>query len=274
MTDTVMESFEQLRELGESALTGEIAGTPDLDAAINAARAGDFGRAREIVAAAVFSERDAARVERAIQIKTEQDEERREIGRRFSKARELNGMSQCHAAELLGYRNSAPLSKIEAGIAPPPPWLYKRASTVYGVSCDYLHCASAYPERDPRTVEQIAIMTAMRESMQKFAQRLSERAILAAAEIVPLKSHLIEITNEIHQACEALASVREKNPSFDNRTRGGARLLNRMEALHRAAESANRYINRQRAIHQEAADLAAAANGDLFDTIFEDGDGE
>ncbi len=228
---------------------------------------GDICQARDM--ALSLDPKERIKVERAIRIRSEIDSENRETGRRFTMAREMNGMSQISAAEVIGYQNSAPLSKIEAGIAPAPIWLYRRAAEVYGVSTDYLHGLSTYPERDARTVEQVAILASVKRAMQKSAEHITECAIVAAAEAVPFRSRLAEYDVAVRDAVEAMRIVRESNKSFDDRTRGGARLVRSIDSLASIASSVANLENRKRMIKQESADLMAASQGRFFTLLFE-----
>lgn len=171
------------------------------------------------------------------------DRERAEAGQRFTKARELNGMSQCHAAELLGYRNSAPLSKIEAGIAPPPPWLYKRASMIYGVSCDYLHGVSTFPERDPRTAALLSATASARVQIERHSHKIVEALIADSERALCIRRLLDEMAGLVEEAAEAVGAMRTAR--FDETCRGGSRLVAAVERLQAASQSARqRYARR------------------------------
>lgn len=90
---------------------------------------------------------------------------------------------------------------------------------------------------------------------------------------MPLKGYLIDLSDAVSAVCSALQGVRDANKSFDDRTKGGARLVRSTEQAKSIAESARHYINRMRAIRQESVDLEAAAQGKLFGTLFEDCEG-
>ena len=73
------------------------------------------------------------------------------VGQRMIMARELNGFSQKKAANLLGYKNSSKLSKIEkaSDTNSVPFMLVHKASRVYKVSMDFLYGDSDEWERNP-----------------------------------------------------------------------------------------------------------------------------
>ena len=170
----------------------------------------------------------------------------RVVGERLAKARELNGYNQIAAARRLGYATPAPLSKIEAG-QPAPAWLLPRAAAVFGVSSDYLFGISNYPERDSRTVEQIAILRTVRAEIETNARRVSEAMILAAGDEVAATAHAEELCGAVLEVSEALANCRE-HPSFDDEVIGGARLVRAVAAAQAMAETALKYLARREGV--------------------------
>lgn len=212
--------------------------SPDLDAAINAARAGDFGRAREIVAAAGFSERDTARVERAIQIKAGQDEELHASAQRFIAAGELSGMSPEQAAARLGC-SAKRLANIESGQTTVTPKLILSASMTYGVSCDFLHGISNYPEREARTVEQIAIMAATRGTLKTALEEIAKAVIRDTGEAETAQACLNNHLDAIDDLTRAVESVERMSSS---NLRGLSRLTQAVRQLRRVADQAGHLL--------------------------------
>lgn len=167
----------------------------------------------------------------------------RVVGERLAKARELNGYNQIAAARLLGYATPAPLSKIEAG-QPAPTWLVPRAAQVFSVSSDYLLGLSNYPERDPRTVEQIAILRNVRGAIEDHARRITETTILAAAEEVAAAAHAEELCGAVREVAKALAACRS-HPEFDDEVIGGSRLVRTVAEAEAMATTASQYLARR-----------------------------
>lgn len=212
--------------------------SPALDAAINAARAGDFGRAREIVAAAGFSERDTARVERAIQIKAGQDEEQHASALRFIAARELSGMNLEQAAARLGC-SAKRLAKVESGQTTVTPGRILDASAVYGVSCDFLHGISSYPEREARTVEQIATLKAIQAKLETALNQIAATAINTVSEAETAQACLDAHIAGIEELTRAVESVeRMSSPNL----RGLSRLTQAVQRLRRVADQAGHLL--------------------------------
>ena len=71
------------------------------------------------------------------------------IGCRMREARELCGYSQAKAAELIGYKNSSKLAKIEnaSDTKSVPIGTLRRAAEIYNVSLDFLFGISDIPDR-------------------------------------------------------------------------------------------------------------------------------
>lgn len=185
----------------------------------------------------------------------------RVVGERLATARELNGYNQIAAARKLGYATPAPLSKIEAG-QPAPSWLVPRAAEVFGVSSDYLFGISNYPERDPRTVEQIAILRTVRAEIETNARRVSEAMILAAGDEVAATAHAEELCGAVLEVSEALANCRS-HPEFDDTVIGGARLVRAVAAAEAMAETALNYLARREGLRAVLYPTGKTANGSI-----------
>lgn len=175
--------------------------------------------------------------------------DRVETGRRFAHARELNGLNQIEAAKKLGYANSAPLCKVESGCSPASRLMIRRAAQAYGVSADFLLGLSDYPERDPRTVEQIAIYRGIKDAIERSARSIAEQSIVNAAETVPLKLRLAELIEAVKKVVDTLNEVRNKT-DFDESVAGGARLVRTVSTLASAARAASKYLHRQNEIEK------------------------
>lgn len=186
------------------------------------------------------------------------------VGERMIRAREMNGLNQIVAAGMLGYKTSAPLSKIEAGNVPPPRWLIPRAAVVYGVSSDYLMGLSEYPEREPRTIEQIALFRGIRGVIERNARTIAEQAILSAAETAPLKLRLAELIEAAESVGGTLQKIRDSS-NFDDEFKGGARLVNTVAALLEASDAAHRYLARRAMMDADAMRCTNPENSRLIE---------
>jgi hypothetical protein len=175
------------------------------------------------------------------------------VGQRLVLAREMNGMNQLVASRKLGYATSAPLSKVEAGL-PAPRWLVPRAARVFGVSTDFLLGLSNYPERDPRSVEQIAILTSVRSLIETNARQLTEAMIVAGQEEVAAAAHAEELCRAVLEVSDALATCRA-HPAFDEDVIGGSRLVRMVESAKSMAEVASKYLTRRAGIRVALSEI-------------------
>jgi transcriptional regulator with XRE-family HTH domain len=175
------------------------------------------------------------------------------FGARMRVAREINNFSQQKAAELLGYKNSSKLAKIEGATDTNsvPLWLIPKAADVYKVSVDFLFGISDDWERDP-------VVAAERET-SKWVFDVWERAKVAevnAIRVVHNKQVSIvkSITSALTRSKENLQQVervRELNPEFDE-LRGGAKLLRLLIETAEEAMGLGYELNKLRALNNVA----------------------
>lgn len=187
------------------------------------------------------------------------------VAQRFVRARLLNGLSQEDAARQLGYRTSAPLSKIEGCKAPVPRSLLPHAAVVYSVSTDFLLGLSDYPDRDPRRVEQVAALRHVEHLLTENARTVAIVALEAANSAVPLRLHLSAVLGSAEQCVAMVARLRELNAKFDEKVRGGGNLLNATLALSQCVEHAQAYMMRYR--NEQLKGRAGETTRSLFDDI-------
>ena len=178
------------------------------------------------------------------------------VRKRMVAARNLNRLDQKDAAKLLGYKNSAPLSKIEGGQAKMPKGLLVKASIAYGVSADFLLGLSDEPERDPRTAEHMAVIRSVEESVRQHTHHMATALLRNAAESVPLELHLKQIIETAHRAAEAFDTVCRKNPEFQDDVVAGSRLQAAMDSLVDAIGKSNQYMERRSRLTEVKLDLA------------------
>lgn len=109
---------------------------------------------------------------------------------RFISARKLSGLNQSEAAERMGFQNSSMLCKIESGAARAELYVITRAALVYAVSSDFLTGLSDFPEKDPATIEQIAVMRHVRKVVTDQAAATMRDMIKIAGDAAPLRAHV------------------------------------------------------------------------------------
>lgn len=152
-------------------------------------------------------------------------------------------MTRETASEKMGYSNTSALSKMESissktGINHK---LIHRAAKCYGVSKDYLYGDSDYPERDPQSVEQMAIYSSAKSFAEECFGRLA-REIISGAEagtLVHTVENLCRCFSEVEVAWRRMI---ELNPTFENQARGGARIAFSIETMKEEITKAKRRI--------------------------------
>ena len=147
-------------------------------------------------------------------------------------ARLLAQMSPERAAKKMGYSNTSMISKMEKKTSKTSinHNYIARASLCYGVSVDYLLGLSDYPERDPRSVEQLAIYASVRQFADGFVNSLSE-AIIEGAQSHMLSGNLAMLCDDAQALIDAFTRCRELNAKFDDKIKGGATMLKCAEQL-------------------------------------------
>lgn len=165
----------------------------------------------------------------------------KKFGERMTVARELCGMSQIAAAELLGYENSSKLSKVEhcSDGTSIPFWLIPKAAEVYGVSADYLLGLSDHWQRNPEEVQQKQL-----ESLLEHATKAQINTIREAYSRLSFLSEAVTAGNaKVGQIKATLARFAELNPEFEDMLCGArlVRLIN--EASHDANKLASSLSN-------------------------------
>jgi transcriptional regulator with XRE-family HTH domain len=148
------------------------------------------------------------------------------FGDRMIQARELCGISQQRAAELLGYANSSKLAKIEAAsdTNSVPLWLIPKAAEIFGVSVDFLFGVSDDWERDPIKSQERQVGKWLEEHWQQV-RGTQDQAIRALHDKQAELSATIERTLwRSKENLECAERVRQNNRAFDD-LRGGAKLL-------------------------------------------------
>lgn len=154
------------------------------------------------------------------------------IRARCLSARLLARKSAERAAKEMGYSNTSMISKMERKTSKTPinHNFLARASLCYGVSMDYLLGMSNYPERDPRSVEQLAIYNSVQHYTNQVIEDLME-TILKGASAQALETHLAILCEESEHLIGAIHRMREINPSFDKKIKAGATVMKCVEQM-------------------------------------------
>lgn len=151
--------------------------------------------------------------------------------------------TQEEAARELGYKGISQVSKMEAlssNTSINDKYLC-RLSDWAGVSLDFLYGKSNYPERDPQTVEQMAVFNASKQFMEKALDEFS-KMLNSSVEVNSLEwrvNRIGEAWNEFEQAWARLIAL---NPEFEENARGGARVLNSMGKVCKEIKDAKHHI--------------------------------
>lgn len=150
---------------------------------------------------------------------------RKEMGARFVEAREINGWGQNESAIKLGYGNGTQLSLIERGDRLPPLGIVKRASTVYGVSIDYLFGASDEPDRDPKHAEKRAALRQVHELLESNAEVILDTVMESIASGAPTVVTTKSLVIAFKKHSNAVNKFRELNAKKFDQMRGGNTLM-------------------------------------------------
>ncbi|THA09401.1 hypothetical protein [Rodentibacter pneumotropicus] len=154
------------------------------------------------------------------------------IRKRCLSARLLARKSPERAAKEMGYTNTSMISKMERKTSKTAinHNFLARASLCYGVSMDYLLGMSNYPERDPRSVEQLAIYNSVQHYANQVLENIAETIIKGASAHV-LSMHLSMLCDESSNLVDSINRMRELNPKFDEEVRAGATVVDRVDKV-------------------------------------------
>lgn len=147
-------------------------------------------------------------------------------------------------AELMGYKNTSQVSKMERSTSKTGVNLdyLSRLSDVSGVSLDFLYGKSDFPERDPRSVEQMAMYNSAKDFAHIFFQKLGDKLL----NVVETQSLIFKLENLNGISQEVIAAVNriiELNPEFEDEVRGGAKLFQALEGMKKEVAHNKRYLD-------------------------------
>ncbi|WP_374568755.1 helix-turn-helix domain-containing protein [Ideonella sp.] len=180
------------------------------------------------------------------------------VAARFKQARELNGWDQREAAVRMGYENGTQLSLIELGRRNTPLAVFCVASTVYGVSVDFLLGLSDEPERDPAVAERQAVLRhvegMLREHAAQVLEMISEH-MNAATKPISLARRLLGVASTATETFDRFATL---NGEAWEDMPGGAMLLKAMVELETVTQAALEALGKQERLAVFRAACAAA----------------
>lgn len=163
----------------------------------------------------------------------------------FRRAREWNGWDQREAAHRMGYANSTQLSLIEAGKRNTPLTVICVASTVYGVSADYLLGYSDDADRNSKIAERQAMLRHVESLLGEHAIQIADKVttyVSAATEPMALTHRMLAVSTG---AIESFRKFQVLNDQTWQDLRGGAMLLKKILELEGVAEAAIEALGRQ-----------------------------
>jgi len=150
---------------------------------------------------------------------------RKIVGRRLQAARELSGFGQTEAALLMGWKNATQLSLIEQGKRMPPHQVLIIASTVLGISVDFLLGLDSEPERDSRTAARNAKVRQIADMLHRNAEAVT-KALFESHRFDPAPElRASRVITKVTSLCEAVGRFHAINPEFFENCRGSATLL-------------------------------------------------
>lgn len=157
------------------------------------------------------------------------------IGPRLQTARELGGFSQVELAEALGYANTTQTSLWEKGARDAPLHMLVRASTVLGVSMDYLVGLTDEPDRDPSAVRRRAYLDSVRTQVNRLAEEVVGTFEVADRLAGPDADHFRQLVRSADALCCALDAFHRSNVDHFERLRGVAAVTTATADARRAA---------------------------------------
>lgn len=168
------------------------------------------------------------------------------IRARCLSARLIARKSPERAATEMGYTNTSMISKMERKTSKTAinHNFLARASLCYGVSMDYLLGMSNYPERDPRSVEQLAIYNSVQHYANQVLENIAETIVKGASAQV-LSAHLSILCEESAYLVDSINRMRELNPQFDDEIRAGAVVVERTEKMSKRINETRKRLSKQ-----------------------------
>lgn len=181
----------------------------------------------------------------------------RTIGTRLREARELAGLSQQDAAQLLGYSNSSKLAKVEGAsdTNSVPFWLIAKAAKTYEVSADFLLGISEDWDIEPGERHQRQVGRWLFDTWQAARERDLAAMSALSKKVSFVASSISAIAEKAESVQFAFDRLRTMNANFDDLI-AGQKLMSTVEALVDAGRLARLQLRR---FHLELADETAEA---------------
>lgn len=192
--------------------------------------------------------------------------EKRAIGRRLREAREINGMTLTDAAQALGYTQPVHLSYWETGTRMAPFERLIQLAKLYGTTMDFLCGLQDDSDRDPAAATSRAVAGLVSASVDKIVRSLTQHNVELVRGMLPGSGEAQRMAGLALEASKALTRMRELNPGFDERLRGGAQFVAKFDALHQTAMAYSAAVARANRVMQtrtmrDAANLAECLEG-------------
>ncbi|NDI85107.1 helix-turn-helix domain-containing protein [Undibacterium crateris] len=180
------------------------------------------------------------------------------VRKRLIHARNLNRLDQIEASQLLGYKNSSALSKVESGFAKIPKDFLIKAAKAYGVSMDYLMGLHDEPERDPETAERMAILRAVREQIAAQNDRMVTVLLANAADMTPMQGYMSSLLTSMNKCFLAFDTVCRRNSQFEEDVIAGSTLQSAIDEAHAVVQAANKFMERRQALVSNRVNMSQA----------------
>lgn len=148
-------------------------------------------------------------------------------------------MSREELAKALAYANITPVFKMEKETSKTSinhSYIFRLADFA-GVSTDFLYGRSSYPERDPQTIEQLAVFNASKSFVEEKLQLFS-KMIIGSVEVNSISWRLERIQGRFKEFYYAWQRYLELNPEFEEEAKGGARVIKAIETLEKEVYNA------------------------------------
>ena len=156
------------------------------------------------------------------------------IGPRLQTARELSGISQTELAVALGQANSTQASLWEKAARTIPLNALVRASTVLGVSLDFLCGLCSEPERDPGAARRRACLGSVRAQIERLSEEIIGNFEAADRLCGPDASRFRDVVRAADALVEAVQTLQRMNGGKFEDLRAGAPVV---AACHAAQEA-------------------------------------
>ena len=159
------------------------------------------------------------------------------MGERLRECREIADLSVADAAASLELATPDQLAALELGQASPDLATVLRMARVYGTTTDFLLGLAPDGDRDPASAVLLHVTARLTADIQRLTRATVEVNVGAVRELFPGPSQSHRLAALVLDAGAALATMRARNPAFDEDALGGARVVATFEAAAVAAKA-------------------------------------